>query len=139
MKTITIYEKSERPQIRVAGDAYRLLKSLKDKDQEIFIGIFLDTRKRVISKEVLFIGTLDSSIVHPREIMKRAILNSAQSFIVCHNHPSGECEPSAEDIEITKVIIEAGKLLNIPLLDHIIVGDNKYKSLRDTTELMNVF
>ena len=76
-------------------------------------------------------GSLNSSIVHPREIFKRAVLQNAASIIICHNHPSGDPTPSQEDINTTKRIYDAGKILGIELLDHVIIGDNKYTSLKE--------
>ena len=96
--------------------------------QEEFVCIYLDNKKNFIKKEKLFVGTINSSIVHPREIFKEAYLLSA-SFIICiHNHPSGDPTPSMEDIELTKKVYELGILHAIPLVDHIIIGDNKYFS-----------
>ena len=96
---------------------------LSKKTQEHFVVLSLNTKNAVIGVHTLHIGTVNSSIVHPRDVFQRAILNNATSIIVCHNHPSGDTKPSQEDIEVTKRIDEAGELLGIELLDHIIIGD----------------
>ena len=103
---------------------------LKGKKKEHFYIICLDTRNRVIEKALVSTGNLDSSIVHPREVFKHAISLLAASVIFVHNHPSGDLEPSAEDIGLTKRLCEAGDLLGIPVLDHIIVTDHNFTSLK---------
>lgn len=92
-------------------------------DRENFVVLLLDTKNKVIGINTVSIGTLNSSLVHPREVFKPAILASAAALILAHNHPSGDPKPSREDIEVTKRLIEAGGLLGIQVLDHIIVGD----------------
>ena len=93
--------------------------------------ITLDTKNNITGIFTVSTGSLNSSIVHPREVFKRAVLQNASSIIICHNHPSGDPAPSQEDINITKRIYDAGKILGIELLDHIIIGDNKYTSLKE--------
>lgn len=92
----------------------------------------LNTKHEIIGAFVVSVGCLNSAIVHPREIYKRALLTNAAALILAHNHPSGDVTPSNEDIKITLRLIEAGKILGIELLDHLIIGDNKeYSSLRE--------
>lgn len=93
--------------------------------------ITLDTKNNITGIFTVSTGSLNSSIVHPREVFKRAVLQNAASIIICHNHPSGDPAPSQEDINITKRIYDAGKILGIELFDHIIIGDNKYTSLKE--------
>lgn len=93
--------------------------------------ITLDTKNNITGIFTVSTGSLNASIVHPREVFKRAVLQNAASIIICHNHPSGDVTPSREDINITKRLYEAGKILGIELLDHIIIGDNKYTSLKE--------
>jgi len=100
-------------------------------DKEHFMILHLDTRKRVIKDEIVSVGTLNSSLIHPREVFKSAIKESANSIILVHNHPSGEPDPSNEDEDITEKIFDAGELLNIQVLDHVIIGDNKYYSFKE--------
>lgn len=108
---------------------YNYLKDeLINKKQEYFICLYLDNKKYLIEKKILFIGTIDYSTVHPREIFKYAYINSASSIILVHNHPSGDVLPSKNDINLTKTLIEIGKLNNIPIIDHIIIGNNNYYS-----------
>lgn len=99
-----------------------------DKMQEEFHVLYLNTKKEVIKEHCVFVGTLNQSLVHPREVFKGAFLYSANSFICIHNHPSGDVRPSHADIEITKQLIEIGKNVGIHLNDHIIIGKNKYYS-----------
>ncbi|WP_374717465.1 DNA repair protein RadC [Neobacillus sp.] len=118
--------------VRSPEDGYKLLKLfIEDKDREHFIVVSLDTKNQPVSINVCHIGSLNASIVHPREVMKSAILSNAASIIVGHNHPSGKVEPSREDIEVTKRLVEAGKIIGIDVLDHIIVGDDAFTSLKE--------
>ncbi len=96
--------------------------------QENFIAVYLDSTLRLISYKILFKGTLNTSIVHPREIFKYAFLESAYSIVIIHNHPSGEVIPSKQDVELTNKLFEIGFLMGIPILDHIIIGKDKYYS-----------
>ena len=96
--------------------------------QEYFYVMYLDAKKNLIERKLLFMGTIDRSLVHPREVFKYAYLCSASSFICMHNHPSGCVMPSKADISITKTLQEVGNIQGIPLLDHIIVSDNSYFS-----------
>lgn len=101
---------------------------LGDEQQEKFLVICLNSQNKIIKYEVVFIGTLNSSIVHPREIFKRAIDNNSANIILMHNHPSGNPEPSKEDIALTKKFVEAGKILDIKIFDHVIIADKSYIS-----------
>src|SRR5512145_1157057 len=97
-----------------------LLEDTIDRDKEHFYVCHLDVKNRVKLVEVVSIGTLNSSLVHPRETFRRAVCQGSASIIVAHNHPSGECEPSDEDTKVTKLLFEAGTILGIKLLDHVI-------------------
>ena len=99
--------------------------------QENLIALFLNTKKQIITSKTVFIGTINKIIVHSREIFYEAIKNCAVYIILIHNHPSGDPTPSKEDIEFTKEIKEVGLLIKIPLIDHIIIGNNKYYSFYD--------
>lgn len=114
--------------VQVADYLRPRLSSLK---QEVFLAVMLDIKSQVIKIEEISRGGLSRSIVHPREVFKAAVKASAAGIIVGHNHPSGNPSPSPEDINITKKLIEAGDIMGIKLLDHIIIGDNKYLSLRE--------
>ena len=98
------------------------------KKQEFFYALYLDSKNNLIERKLLFMGTINRSIVHPREIFKEAYLTSASKIICMHNHPSGDTTPSSEDIRLTKSLIEIGKLQGILLTDHLIIGDNEYYS-----------
>ena len=99
--------------------------------EEVFILITLNTKNIVTGYFEVHRGTINTSLVHPREVFKRALLNNANSIMVAHNHPSGDPNPSKEDLQITERLKEAGNLLGINLLDHIIVGEDKYISLKE--------
>ncbi len=100
----------------------------KNKKQEYFYVLYLDSKNNLIERKLLFMGTINRSIVHPREIFKEAYLTSASKIICMHNHPSGDTTPSMEDIRLTKSLIEIGKLQGIELMDHLIIGDDNYYS-----------
>lgn len=104
---------------------------LIDKKQEYFYSVYVDTKGNYISKKCLFIGTINSSVVHPREIFKEAYLLSANGFICVHNHPSGDSNPSKEDIMITKKLKEISVIHGINFIDHIIIGNGNYFSFYD--------
>ncbi|SPU37942.1 DNA repair protein RadC [Lysinibacillus capsici] len=93
--------------------------------------LFLNIKNQIIHKQTIFIGSLNASIVHPREIFREAVKRSAASIICAHNHPSGVPTPSTEDIEVTKRIVEAGYIIGIELIDHVIIGDHQYISLKE--------
>ncbi|KYD10874.1 DNA repair protein RadC [Heyndrickxia sporothermodurans] len=99
--------------------------------QEHFVCLYLNTKNQVLHQQTIFIGSLNASIVHPREVFKEAFRRSAASIICLHNHPSGDPAPSREDIEVTKRLVECGKLMGIDILDHIIIGDKKFVSLKE--------
>lgn len=106
------------------------MKDLRENKKEHFVVFYLDTRNQIIKREIISIGTLNASLIHPREVFEPAIKYSAAQIIIAHNHPSGDTEPSKEDITISKQLIEAGKILDIEILDHIIVSKGEYKSLK---------
>ncbi|MDQ0271151.1 DNA repair protein RadC [Cytobacillus purgationiresistens] len=119
--------------IRSPQDAQELAASfIADEDREVFLVMMLNTKNMVIGLHKAHVGSLNSSIVHPREVMKCAILNNAASIIVSHQHPSGDPLPSREDLEVTKRLAEAGKVLGIEVLDHVIVSHTgKHVSLKE--------
>ncbi len=121
-----------RPVINSPLDvSFLLMEEMRYLDREQFRTVSLNTKNQVIETEVVSVGSLNSSIVHPREVFKNPIRRSANSLILVHNHPSGDPTPSKEDIAVTARILEAGKILGIEILDHIIIGDNKYSSLKE--------
>ncbi|MDD4036424.1 MAG: DNA repair protein RadC [Bacilli bacterium] len=108
---------------------------LNNKKQEHFYCLYLDNKKNLIDKKLLFVGTINKSIVHPREIFKEAYLLSASYIICVHNHPSNDPTPSNEDLIFTKSIIEIGAIQGIPIIDHIIVGNNNYYSFFEQNKI----
>lgn len=118
--------------IRQPADvASMLMPRLQLETQEVFIAVMLDTKNKVLAVEDVFRGSLNASIVHPREVFKKAISRSAAAIIVAHNHPSGDPTPSREDIEVTRRLAEAGKIIGIEVLDHVVFGDGKIVSMKE--------
>jgi DNA repair protein RadC len=117
--------------IRGPDDVVATLGSkFRSEDREHFLVLLLNARHEVIGKETVSVGSLNASIVHPREVFKPAVLHSAASIVLAHNHPSGDPEPSEEDLSITKRLKEAGELLGIQVLDHVVVASRGIVSLR---------
>jgi DNA repair protein RadC len=117
--------------IRSPKDIFQIVaKELCFDTIEKLVLISIDSRGRLISKDVLTTGTLNETIINPREIYQKALSRNAHSIVIVHNHPSGDSSPSLEDIEVTKSIYETGKLIGIPLLDHLIIGKNSFTSLK---------
>lgn len=107
-----------------------------NKKQEYFYCLYLDSKKTVIKNKLLFIGTLNKSLVHPREVFKEAYLLSASSIICIHNHPSGNINPSKDDIDITNQLSSIGYLMGIKLVDHLIIGDDSYYSFLEDGKIL---
>jgi len=123
-------EDSGLPIVQTVNDVALQVGYIRDKSREHFIAIYLNARNELIFRKHIFIGTLNASLVHPREIFKEALEHNAASVILVHNHPSGDPTPSEDDLEITKRIIEAGKIMGIDILDHIIISKNKILSFK---------
>jgi DNA repair protein RadC len=122
----------ERFQIRAPQDAANLLMPLLGhKEQEHFVVLYLDTRNRVLDQEILYKGSLNTSLVRVGEVFRGAVRRNCAGVIVAHNHPSGDPTPSAEDIALTRRLVDAGKLLEVDVLDHVIIGQNRFVSLRE--------
>jgi len=122
----------ERYVIRSPEDGAKyVMEDLRFLSQEHFVCLYLNTKNQVIHRKTVFIGSLNASIVHPREVFKEAIKRSAASIICAHNHPSGDPTPSREDIEVTKRLVECGRMIGIELLDHLIIGEQKFVSLKE--------
>lgn len=124
-------EAIDRPVLKAPDDVAALVKGrLKGKKKEYFLAVLLDTRNQLIRVAEISVGSLDSSIVHPREVFKEAISASAASIIFVHNHPSGDTEASEDDVQLTKRLAEAGEIVGIDVLDHIIIGGKSYVSMK---------
>jgi DNA repair protein RadC len=121
--------------IKGIDDAYYQLKNMQFLRKEYLRGLYLNSRHRIIHDEVITIGSIDANIVHPREIFRPAIEFGATALILGHNHPSGDQTPSQNDIDITRTISQVGNLLQIPLLDHLIIGENGYTSLKKAEKM----
>ena len=117
--------------IKAPNDVYRAFVSLAECDRERFYGVHLDVQNRICGVELVSQGTVTASLVTPREVYKSAILANATAVIAVHNHPSGNAAPSADDRAVTRDLVEAGKILEIPLYDHVIVGDQSYFSFAE--------
>jgi DNA repair protein RadC len=124
--------------INKESDVYELVKDeLAGSDREMLLSVMLTVKNDLIGVETVSIGSIVTTTITPRDVFKSAILANAVAIIVCHNHPSGDLTPSPEDIELTKQLIAAGELLGIKVLDHLIVSNQGYKSLRDYHKFPN--
>lgn len=140
-KLLAVIELSKRFKSFKDGDNYKIhnskdaamlvMKEMKSLKQEHLVVIMLNTKNVVISVKNVFIGSLNSSIVHPREVFSYAIKKSSASIIICHNHPSGDPSPSDEDIKVTYRLEKCGEILGIHLIDHLIIGNGQYTSLKE--------
>ena len=121
----------KKREILSADDVWNLCADICDSKKEHFIAFYIDTQNCLIERQIISIGTLNASLVHPREVFEPAVRLSASSIILSHNHPSGNCEPSQDDIEITKRLTEAGKILGMEIADHVIVAKDKFLSFKE--------
>lgn len=118
--------------IRTPADTIPVLEAeLSSRSAEVFLALAMNTKNHVIAVLPVSTGSLNASIVHPRELFQRAILSNCASLILAHNHPSGDSSPSPEDIALTRRLVEAGQLLDIPILDHIILGYGNFYSFKE--------
>lgn len=117
--------------VRGPETVFELTRDIRGSNREHFVGFYLNTRNQVLRREVISIGSLNASIVHPREVFTPAVAVSAASLILAHNHPSGDPTPSEEDLAITRRLTEAGRLLGIDVLDHVIVARDSYASFKE--------
>ncbi len=131
-QVVTVREDITNPFLCTPSAVAKLVQNeIADDDREIFLVIALNSKNKVIAIHRCHIGSINRSIVHPREVYKAAILNNAASIVIGHQHPSGNTDPSTEDIEVTKRLKEAGKIIGIEVLDHLIVSPTEYTSLRE--------
>jgi DNA repair protein RadC len=122
---------NNKNKISSAKDVFNEVSELQKEQKEHFIAIYLDGANRVLKKETVSVGTLNQSLVHPREVFRTGVMLNCASIIVVHNHPSGVCKASEEDIVVTQRLREAGKILGIELLDHLIIVEDGYLSLKE--------
>ncbi len=131
-RRLEAFNEEAKPVIHSPEDVYRrIYPGLRGQKKEKFIELCLDTKNHVIKEDIISIGSLNANIVHPREVFKTALAESAAHIIVAHNHPSGDPSPSKEDIEITKKLVETGKIMGIEVLDHIIIGEGRHFSMKE--------
>lgn len=131
-KRVAMFSNNMKPIIRQPTDVFDYFRDqMSLLPTEVFRVVALDTKNRIIKEKIITEGTLNASIVHPRDVFRFAVVNSAASIILLHNHPSGDPSPSQEDISITRRLVEIGKLMEISVLDHLIIGGGKFVSLKE--------
>jgi len=135
-RTNRLKKGGHKQKIRSAKDVYDIfIDRLDNVKKEEFYAILLDTKSNVIDEHRISVGTLNASLIHPREVFNPAIKASANSIILVHNHPSGDCKPSKQDKDVTKMLMDAGDLVGIKVLDHIIIGGKEYTSIKESNLL----
>ena len=126
------FKEEAKIKINSPEDVYRqIYPKLRELKKELFIELCLDTKNQIIKQETISIGSLNANVVHPREVFKIALAESAAHIILVHNHPSGDPTPSREDIDITKKLVETGNVMGITVLDHVIIGDGRHFSMKE--------
>ncbi len=119
--------------VRTPEDVAKVCSDIRNLAQEVFHVLSVDSKNQLMDRHMVSMGLVDASLVHPREVFRRAIETGAAAIILCHNHPSGDPSPSAEDIRITKQLVESGRIVDIKVLDHVILGAaDKFVSLRES-------
>jgi len=131
-RRLEMFDGQSKFKINSPEDVYRrLYPAMRESKKEHFVELCLDTKNQVIREDTISIGSLNANIVHPREVFRTALIESAAHIIVAHNHPSGDPTPSREDIDITKKLVETGKIMGIDVLDHVIIGDCRHFSMKE--------
>jgi DNA repair protein RadC len=131
-RRVNAFSDAKKTLIGSSKDVARILMpEMRFLKKEHFVGLYLDSRNQLIKKSIITIGSLNGSIAHPREIFKVGVQESANSVILAHNHPSGNPKPSQDDILITKKLVSGGRLLGIPVLDHVVIGESGYVSMAE--------
>ena len=128
---LPLVRESSGERVRTPADAYRLCRDIAELAQESFHVLSLDVRNRLIDRQLVSLGLASSSLVHPREAFRQAIVSGASSVVLIHNHPSSDPTPSAEDIRITRQLIQAGRIIDIKVIDHVVIGRPDFVSLRE--------
>lgn len=122
--------KGEVVAIEGPEDVFRICSDLRHQKKEYFVALLLDTQNGVMRRATIHVGTLTASLVGAREVFREAVRDGASSIIVAHNHPSGDPQPSPEDVQVTRQLLLAGDVLDIPVLDHVVIGDREFRSLK---------
>ncbi len=131
-RRLEAFSEYAKPKINSPEDVYRrLYPGMRESKKETFVELCLDTKNQIIRESTVSIGSLNANIVHPREVFRFALIESAAHIIVAHNHPSGDPTPSREDVDITKKLVETGKIMGIDLLDHVIIGDGRHFNMKE--------
>jgi DNA repair protein RadC len=125
-------KKAVNVQISEASEVYKLFNQFSEEKQELFLVVSLNTKNKIINTHISSIGTLDSSTIHPRDIFREAIRNNASGIILIHNHPSGDVNPSNEDLKVTKLLKNISNIIGIKLLDHIIISKEQFFSFQES-------
>lgn len=129
-------DSTQKVKISSPEDVYRrLYPRMRESKKETFMELCLDTKNQIIREDTVSIGSLNANVVHPREVFRTALIESAAQIIVAHNHPSGDPTPSREDIEITKKLVETGKIVGIGVMDHVVIGDGRHFSMKEAGHL----
>ena len=129
---LAVREEPAGPKLTSPEEIEKHLEDMRNLAQETFVTLTFNTKNQLIARHLISLGTLNSTLVHPREVFRPAITDGAANVVVAHNHPSGDPSPSAEDIKITRKLIEAGKQIEIAVLDHLIIGSKDFVSLRES-------
>jgi DNA repair protein RadC len=132
------YPAHEGPKFSCAADIAKECKFISEVSKECMVAFYLDTKNRVIAREILSVGILNASLIHPREVFRSAIHCNAHSVVLVHNHPSGSTEASGADKDVTNLLYQAGEILGIELLDHIIVAGEQYMSFKEERLIRSV-
>jgi DNA repair protein RadC len=125
-------KKAVNVQISEASEVYKLFNQFSEEKQELFLVVSLNTKNKIINTHISSIGTLDSSTIHPRDIFREAIRNNASGIILIHNHPSGDVNPSNEDLKVTKLLKNISNIIGIKLLDHLIISKDQFFSFQES-------
>jgi len=120
-----------KPVVSAPGDALHYFAEIRDRQREHFMVLYLNARNQIVHKEIVSIGSLSSAIVHPREVFRKAVTMPCACILLGHNHPSGDVSPSQDDINLTRRLVQAGEIVGIDVLDHLIVGDDDFISLKE--------
>jgi DNA repair protein RadC len=129
---LAVREAPTGPKLTSPEEIEKQLIDMRDLAQECFVTLTFNTKNHLIARHLISLGTVNSTLVHPREVFRPAITDGAANIVVAHNHPSGCPEPSADDIRITRKLIEAGRQIEIGVLDHLIIGNADFVSLRES-------
>jgi DNA repair protein RadC len=130
-RVLEVDSSSTLPLVQTTKDIVAQISFLREYKKENFVVLYLNSRNELLNKEIVSVGTLNASLVHPREVFEPATRIFAAQIILAHNHPSGDSGPSEDDLDLTKRMVEAGKILGIEVIDHVIISENNYFSFKE--------